>query len=196
MNKETMIENEKPVLHLMVNNTCTNDCPLCCNKQYNVDDIPVVTVEELRSIDTICFTGGQPLLNIKSFADFCSSLESSYPNIRTCYVYMNGAELFSYLNQDFPRIKMMFEHFPWNTKVSYGLTMSPKCKNDWFAIRELRPYMKDWKSNRIYCFSDRDVANAEAIFDIGEVEIVRREWQKDFAPAPNTIFRRLPVWVI
>ena len=30
---------EPPVLHLMVNNICNNNCPLCCNKQYDVDKI-------------------------------------------------------------------------------------------------------------------------------------------------------------
>lgn len=191
-----MFENAKPVLHLMVNNTCTNDCPLCCNKQYNVDDIPVVTVEELRSVDTICFTGGQPMLNLESFARFCSCIEFDYPNIKTGYVYMNGAELISIYNLEVSRTRKIFENFPCNTKVSYGLTMSPKRHSDWNLIRKYKQYMKAWKSNRIYCFSDMDVANAEAIFQHGEVEIVRREWQKNFVPAPNTIFRRLPVWVI
>jgi len=26
-------------------------------------------------------------------------------------------------------------------------------------------------------------------------EIIDRKWQKDFVPAPNTIFRRLPIWI-
>lgn len=191
-----MIENEKPVLHLMVNNTCTNNCPLCCNKQYNVDDIPVVTVEELRSIDTICFTGGQPMLNIASFSRLCDCIERNYPNIKNGYVYINGAELLSSYNVIVSNKKKLFENFPCNTRVKYGLTMSPKCENDWFVIRDFRPNMKNWRSNRIYCFSDDDVARAEEIFPDGEVEIVRREWQTNFVPAPNTIFRRLPVWVI
>lgn len=187
--------NTNPVLHLMVNNTCTNNCPMCCNKQYNVDDIPVVTVEELRNTETVCFTGGQPLLNLDSFSMFCDCIERNYPNIKTGYVYMNGAELSSFYNIDATRTKKLFEHFPCNTKVSYGLTISPKCNKDWDAIRDFRPYMKAWKSNRIYCFSDKDVANVEAVFNIGEIEIVRREWQSNFVPAPNTIFRRLPIWI-
>ena len=183
------------VLHLMVNNTCTNDCPLCCNKQYNVDDIPVVTVKELRSIDTICFTGGQPLLDLENFSKLCTCLERNFQNIKNGYVYMNGAELYSYLNPELPRTKKLFERFPWNSRVNYGLTMSPKCRKDWEAIREFKPYLEAWKSNRIYCFSDRDIANAEGIFHLGEIEIVRREWQTNFVPAPNTFFRRLPIWI-
>lgn len=186
---------DKRVLHLMVNNTCTNDCPLCCNKQYDVEDIPVVTVKELRDIDTICFTGGQPLLDLENFSTLCTCLERNFNNIKNGYVYMNGAELFSFLNPDLSRTKKLFERFPWNSRVNYGLTMSPKCRRDWNAIREFKPYLEAWKSNRIYCFSDRDVANAEGIFHLGEIEIVRREWQSNFVPAPNTFFRRLPIWI-
>lgn len=179
----------------MVNNTCTNDCPLCCNKQYDVEEIPVVTVEELKSIDTICLTGGAPMLGLQQLANFTSNLERSYRNIKNVFIYMNGAELFSFYNFDEGMTRKLFERFPWNTKVRYGLTMSPKCRKDWDAIRKFSELMDAWKSNRIYCFSKADVASAEAIFHIGEVEIVRREWQQNFVPAPNTIFRRLPIWI-
>lgn len=189
--------NDKPVLHLMVNNTCTNNCALCCNKQYDVNDIPVVTVKELQSIDTVCLTGGAPMLNLQQLAEFTSNLEKSYPNIENCYIYVNGAELLSIYNElDRMTTRTLFQHFPWNTKVRYGLTMSPKCKNDWDALREFSIYMDAWRSNRIYCFSDEDIANAMRVFRHVNVEMVLRQWQPNFVPAPNTIFRRLPVWIV
>lgn len=187
---------EKSVLHLMVNNTCTNDCPLCCNKQYDVDDVPIVSVKELREAETICLTGGAPMFDLEALALFTSRLERHYPNIKTVYIYANGAELFSVYNIDIVRIRRVFENFPCNTKVRYGLTLSPKCKNDWKAIREFSRLMQYWQSNRIYCFSDKEETEATQIFPDGNVEIVRRKWQRDFKPAPNTIFRRLPVWIV
>lgn len=197
---------EKPVLHLMVNNTCTNDCPLCCNKQYDVDKIPVVTVEELKSVETICYTGGQPLLWMYPFVMLCNRIKKSYPNIKKEFVYINGDEIRRMGTQDLASLA------GWNidkhSNLISGLTMSPKCQNDWDGLKKLNEEAPDifpwllgkkiisaFKSNRIYCFSENDVVRAKEIFPNGNVEIVRREWQKEFKPAPNTIFRRLPIWI-
>ena len=43
---------DKGAIHLMINRTCTNSCPLCCNKQYDLDTVPVATVEELKVAHT------------------------------------------------------------------------------------------------------------------------------------------------
>lgn len=185
----------KPVLHLMVNNTCTNDCPLCCNKQYDVDDIPVVTVEDLRNVDTICLTGGAPMLSIEKLADFTSSLEKMYKNIENVFIYMNGAELYSIYNLNIMMSLRRIEFFPYNTVVNYGLTISPKCEKDWESVWDMSKFIYAWKSKRIYCFTDDDVVRAKELLPICDFEIVRREWQKKFVPAPNTFFRRLPVWI-
>jgi hypothetical protein len=48
----------------------------------------------------------------------------------------------------------------------------------------------------MYCFSNKDEKKAKEIFPFGDVDIVRRVWQKDFVPAPNTMFRRLPIWLL
>lgn len=178
----------------MVNNTCTNDCPLCCNRQYDVENIPVVTVEELKSIDTICLTGGQPMYYWEGFRALCICLERSYPNIKNIYVYMNGAELLNPYNRPYSIGCMM--RFPYGSSINYGLTMSPKCEKDWYALEMVSKHIDLWKSNRIYCFSDSDEVKAKKIFPSGDVEIIRREWQEEFKPAPNTFFRRLPIWTV
>ena len=36
----------KPVMHLLITDKCDRDCKWCCNKQYDVNDIPVATKEE------------------------------------------------------------------------------------------------------------------------------------------------------
>ena len=35
-------EKTKNVIHLLVTARCDRDCPYCCNKQYDIKDIPVV----------------------------------------------------------------------------------------------------------------------------------------------------------
>lgn len=37
------------VIHLMMNSQCTNRCADCCNNQYDLNTVPVVTVEELKA---------------------------------------------------------------------------------------------------------------------------------------------------
>ena len=44
----------------MVTSLCNRDCKYCCNKQYDLNDIPYVTDEELREAETLCITGGEP----------------------------------------------------------------------------------------------------------------------------------------
>lgn len=58
----TQIEKVKPeIMHLMVLSRCNYNCELCCNKLYDIDKIPVATVEELKTIHTLCITGGELL---------------------------------------------------------------------------------------------------------------------------------------
>ena len=73
-----------PVLHLMVNNICNNNCPLCCNKQYNVDEIQIVTIEELKQTETICITGGEPFLS-PNLTNFIFNLIIQYTNIKNLH---------------------------------------------------------------------------------------------------------------
>lgn len=50
----------KPVMHLLITDKCDRDCKWCCNKQYDVNDIPSATKEEYESVNTVCLTGGEP----------------------------------------------------------------------------------------------------------------------------------------
>jgi len=42
---------------------CNRNCPGCCNKYTSVmKDMKDITLEELEDFDTICLTGGEPML--------------------------------------------------------------------------------------------------------------------------------------
>ena len=45
-------------LRLLVTAKCHNNCPLCCNKQFNLNNLPVV---DRWDYDEVCITGGEPL---------------------------------------------------------------------------------------------------------------------------------------
>ena len=184
---------KKPVLHLMVNNKCDNDCPLCCNKQYDIKDVPVVTEEDLLSIDEICFTGGQPLRNFDAFLSLFNGIRY-YENIKYAYIYANGAE-FSSLNFD---DKVKFHDIMLCNQPKTSLTLSPKCEDDWRGVEYIHDVLRFerlYTSNFLYCFNNQDYARAHEMQRYMNIIPVKREWQKDFKPAPNTFFRRLPIWL-
>ena len=66
-NAEVIPMNEKSnmikVMHLMILNRCDHSCELCCNKLYNIDELPVATTNELKTISTLCITGGEPFMS-------------------------------------------------------------------------------------------------------------------------------------
>lgn len=187
--------NVKPVLHLMINNTCTNNCVLCCNKQYDVNTIPIVTLDDLNSVDTVCITGGAPLIKMHSCFNIIRNMLIEHENIHNVYIYANGYEIT--LNSPIARIaplKQLVSMFP---HVNFGLTMSPKNIKDWNALNNyIKPILSYYKTNRLYCFTEEDLMWAKELFKNTNVDVIKREWQATFKPAPNTIFRRLPIWTI
>ena len=65
----------KETIHLMITNKCNRRCPDCCNNQYNISDIPIVTSQELAEAKNVYF-------------------------IKEVIVYTNALELYQYLNKN------------------------------------------------------------------------------------------------
>lgn len=166
-------------IHLMLTNKCDRDCKYCCNKQYDVyKDVPVITDDELKSCEKLFLTGGEPF----QYADpnkFVYHIKKKYPNIKKVYVYINAYELASYLLS--------------NGDLSYidGLTISIKDKRDFIMFMFMLRYNesvinlpdKSW----VYVFYPIDISDLDA----DKFTIQVRTWQKEFVPAPNSIFRRV-----
>lgn len=175
------VDNNK-IIHLYLLNKCTHHCKLCCNKQYDVDKIPVVTVEELKYADTLCLTGGEPFM-LDGICDFAEKIKLQYPNIQYIYVYTCGDSLLKWLGSH------KLHHID-------GVNISPKNRYDAECVNELFKYHKDdivslW-SNRLYLFPN--VRDLVSTYDIRyeSVNIIFREWQEEFK-ASSGIFRRLPI---
>lgn len=176
-----MNDNEK-IIHLFVTSQCNHDCPLCCNKQYDIDKIPVVTVDELKNAHTVLITGGEPL--IFNIPPFIGMLRQQYPNITALYVYTSGS----------PNIDRIL------CKVVDGINFSPKDVFDVMDLMDIfikrKNELRLLSSNRLYLFPEIPEPYAEQLTrlanSIGNFLIVHREWQEEFKPASG-IFRRLPV---
>lgn len=89
-------------MHLFVTNKCTNNCPLCCNKNYDIEKIPLPTEEELGSIRNVFLTGGEPFLLGKKLNKIVNALRSR-ENIKNIYIYTSGYECYKYFT-DFEKL--------------------------------------------------------------------------------------------
>lgn len=58
-------------LRLLVTANCPNRCPMCCNKQFKFDEIPVV---DRLDYDEIMITGGEPMLYPENLERLCKSI--------------------------------------------------------------------------------------------------------------------------
>jgi MoaA/NifB/PqqE/SkfB family radical SAM enzyme len=80
---------KKKIIHIMVTSLCKRNCEYCCNKQYDLNDIPYVTDEELRNAHTLLLTGGE-LFAFANPPEIAQYYKSRYPNIKAVYVYSNA----------------------------------------------------------------------------------------------------------
>lgn len=190
-------------MHLFLLRTCRHKCPMCCNNLYDIDEIPVATVEELKTVDTICFTGGEPFL-VEDLSKIAVKLKKQFPNITTIYSYTSGFSLLMYMKKFADKGKCGLEGLD-------GITISPKDGKDWSAAKTLmandiyRKSLKKLSSNRIYVFleDEKTDENGETVSspadDIQEYltdsnfELIKRYWDPEFKTPDNEIFRRLPI---
>lgn len=163
------------IIHIMITSLCNRTCKYCCNKQYDLNDVPYVTHEELTKAHTILLTGGEPFV-YSNPAAIATYYKSQYPNIKNVYVYTNAFELCEYLETSD------------NSLLDIdGVSVSIKTKGDRFAfykiIQDFR--IRSMRSNYLYVFGN--------LFPeiTGNFKVIERKWQKNFVPDQNSIFRKV-----
>lgn len=195
---------DKGVVHLMITRMCDNPCPLCCNKQYDLDTVPVVTVEELKAAHTVMLTGGEPFY-LRSILVFCIRLRLNYPNVKQLYIYTSGFQMF--VNDGIEGYTTQF-----SANVD-GINFSPKRRADYVAIKKMLTnknlvfnFFANTRSNRIILMPNNFMTRKEQEEYIeslplkslacegAKFEVEYREWQKEFKPNGG-VWRRLPVFL-
>lgn len=195
---------DKGAIHLMINRICTQSCPVCCNKQYDLDTVPVATVEELKAAHTVMLTGGEPFY-VDGIIGFCSHLRHDYPNIKQLYIYTSGFQMLS--NKDLQR-------FPYILCQNVdGINFSPKSKYDYEAIKKMLTngdltleFFPHIRNNRIILMPNVFMTREQqeeyieslplkglAVYG-AKFEVEYREWQEEFKPNGG-VWRRLPVFL-
>lgn len=190
----------KQILHLFITNNCRHNCKNCCNKFYKIPEIPIVSVELLKSVDTVCLTGGEPFsIDPNILANFIINLRVQYQNIKNLYIYTSGKELGENLGKI---LNVVFNaKSPWLTKSIQidGITVGPKDFDDWEGfIKALKynPYFfSDTRSNRLYVFKEhKEIYEiAKKNFPEVSIDVIYRNWDKVFNTPKNEHFARLPI---
>ena len=177
------------VLHLFITNKCRHQCQFCCNKLYKISEIPVVTVELLKSVDTVCLTGGEPFtVKTQVLKSLVYSLRVQYKNIKNLYIYTSGYE--------FEKVCQDYYEFIHVYKWINGINIAPKDWKDWIAVPRVIPIINcESSSNRLYVFREqRPIFDAMHI-DLSKVniDVIDRKWNITFNTPDNEHFARLPI---
>lgn len=192
-NAEVIPMNEKSnmikVMHLMILNRCDHSCELCCNKLYNIDELPVATINELKTISTLCITGGEPFMSGINIDQLAEKAKKQFPNIKKVYVYTSGSALLrTFLHQTFDYID--------------GINIAPKNDHDWVSLESLvfdhdTSRLSSLKENRLYVFKDQvdEFNNHKQIVNLLNLTVIYRVWDKEFNTPDSEIFRRLPIFL-
>lgn len=78
-------------LRLLVTKVCDRRCPGCCNKDYDLDNLPKIT--DFHGWDEIMITGGEPLLFPEQLRKFVKELDSVKDNETKLYLYTASMNL-------------------------------------------------------------------------------------------------------
>lgn len=183
-------------IHLVITPLCNRSCEYCCNKQYDIQNLPVVTDEELKNADMLCLTGGEPFAysNPCGIANYYHNL---YPKLKII-VYTNAYELLQYLESVHNMMNFARHGIA-------GLNICVKGYQDIEAINFMERYFTfkpyefvgELPLNRIIIMDNlwKEADLMTKIDDIPSynpnIKIIRRKWQEHFVPAPDSLFRRL-----
>lgn len=195
---------DKRIIHLIINKFRGSIFPFCCKNQYDLDTVPVATVEELKAAHTVVLTGGEPFV-VPGIIDFCSHLRFDYPNIKQLYVCTSGYEMSCH-------DELAFDPYYFSRNVN-GIYFSPKIEIDYKAIKKMltkKSFALEIfhlvRSNRIIIMPNDFMTREEQekfieslhlkglAFYGAKFEVEYREWQEEFKPNGG-VWRRLPVFL-
>lgn len=169
-------------LHLVITTLCDRNCKFCCNKKYDIQNLQYASEEDFKSCDELYLTGGEPFTYTNP-VELAHRYKRDYPNIKRVVIYTNAMELAEYL-------KLHDTVFGWFID---GVNVSIKNYRDlWAYILVIRKdeRIKRLKFNRIYDFTGSIPMLKSDPDTVNHFELIKREWQTDFQPADNCIFRR------
>jgi organic radical activating enzyme len=85
----------KTKLRLLVTSHCNKNCPGCCNKDWDIKNLPKITIAKAAEYNEIMITGGEPLLHPEKVNELMIALVSINPSAKIFIYTANIRELAS-----------------------------------------------------------------------------------------------------
>jgi hypothetical protein len=165
-------------LRLLLSEECNRKCKGCCNKDWNLDQLPVCI--DYSQYSEILITGGEPLLNITKVLRCIKNIRQANP-IAKIYVYTAWREryidIFNIINS------------------ADGITLTLHTKKDIQAFIEINNCVKRWhwsikeenKSLRLNVFKGINLDNIDLSMWKVQDQMI---WVKDCPLPKDEIFMR------
>jgi len=165
----------KKKLRLLLSAECNRDCPMCCNKYYNLDKLPVET--DYAQYDEIYITGGEPMIHM-------NLLIETIINIRIS----SSAKIFVYT----AKVDNLGDAMTILT-ITDGMTLTLHTKDDVEDFREFNDEMLKSELNRSLRLNVFRGVAPLGYFDGDEMWRVQEDmvWVKDCPVPDGEVFRRL-----
>lgn len=165
----------KKTLRLLITEKCNRNCPDCCNKQMDLETLPVCT--SYKGYDEIILTGGEPMLMPNKVRMLVNTIRKQTRDETKIYMYTAKTD-----------------NLQGALSVLYfldGMTVTIHDIGDWtpFGKFNSRLPVKCDKSLRLNVFKTCRLRNYY-MFDKWKVKD-DVEWLKDCPLPPNEVFMRL-----
>lgn len=176
-------------LRLLVTTECPNKCPLCCNNQFNFDELKRVRDFDY---DEIIITGGEPLLFSNKVMELCEAIKTINPLL--------------YTEESIPKIYVYtampsYSKFRNIMKAVDGIVLTPHSKEDvdkFVTLNSIlidhfvfRKRQKEKLSLRLNLFKNiKDMLPYN--IDLSLWKVKDMEWIEDCPVPQGEDFRRLP----
>ena len=183
-------------LRLLVTEKCHNKCPMCCNKQFDINSLPVV---DNWGYDEIMITGGEPLASIKKVRSLISLIQSiktvqAAQGIKDCKFYVYTATRHSnllkkiiphvdgivYTPHVYPELNVLLDF----TNYIYRCIINKDMKNKSFRLC-LFPEMSQ---AFVTVASNMERRRVQSVWNIKNIE-----WVKDCPVPEGEEFRRISI---
>jgi organic radical activating enzyme len=160
-------------LRVLLFKDCNRNCALCCNKNFELDELP--QVDTYAGYDSIILTGGEPMLKPTFIVDTMAKVrkESNAP------IYMNTAKCDDY------------HEFLWVLAMLDGVTLTLHEQEDVADFVKLQAFLRTNplrnRSLRLNVFSHVDISRVNT----ENWEVKTMEWIEDCPLPENEVFMRV-----
>ena len=163
------------ILRLLLFEECNRACEGCCNKQFDLDNLPVE--KDFSTYEMIILTGGEPMLRPKIVLEAIRKIRNQSKAKIILYT--------AYLN---PYNSLTYQVLAELDGVTLSLHEQSDINNFQTLQVVIKPAMKDWDfSKRLNVFKEVDLTNIDTSGWVVKKDV---EWIENCPLPENEVFMR------